>query len=47
MKTIIVDPEAQAELVAAAQWYEERKEGLGNDFLDFIAEAVAAIQKFP
>jgi hypothetical protein len=47
MKTIITDPEAQAELEAAAQWYEERKEGLGAEFLDGVAEATAAIQKYP
>jgi toxin ParE1/3/4 len=47
MKTIIVDPEAQAELDAAAQWYGERKKGLGTEFLDAVAEAIARIQKYP
>lgn len=31
--------EAEAELNAAAQWYEDRKEGLGEEFLD---EAISA-----
>lgn len=47
MKFIIIDPEAQAELDSAAQWYDERKAGLGAEFLDGVAEAVATVQKLP
>jgi hypothetical protein len=32
MKTIFTDPEAQAELEAAADWYEQQKDGLGGEF---------------
>jgi toxin ParE1/3/4 len=47
MKPILTDSEAMAELEAAANWYEERKEGLGAEFLNGVAEATAAIQKYP
>jgi toxin ParE1/3/4 len=47
MKTIITDPDAQAELEKAAEWYEQRREGLGAEFLDGIAEAIVTIQRMP
>ncbi len=37
-----VEPEAEAELLAAAEWYEEQESGLGFDLLD---EASAAYQR--
>lgn len=39
--------EAEAELNAAAQWYEERKEGLGEEFLSEVVDAFVAIEKNP
>jgi hypothetical protein len=30
---VVSHPDAEAELEAAAFWYEERQPGLGNDFL--------------
>ena len=47
MKTILTDPEAQAELEAAADWYEQQKVGLGAEFLDGIEKAMVAVQKHP
>lgn len=47
---IVLHPEASAELNAAAQWYEEKKIGLGQEFLNETAEAfsriVAAAESF-
>jgi len=47
-------PEARAELRSAALWYEERRVGLGDEFiaeiatvLDRIAEAAASFPKWP
>ena len=40
-------PEAEAELNAAARWYEERREGLGVDFLEAAIDAFTAIERHP
>ena len=47
MKDILIDPEAEAELNSAAEWYEQRKDGLGVEFLDEIGEATTAIRRHP
>lgn len=44
MKVVVLD-EAAAELSAAADWYEEEREGLGDDLLveaDRVLDAIAA-----
>ena len=38
---------ASEELAAAARWYEERRGGLGLDFLDAVAAAVELIDEHP
>jgi hypothetical protein len=40
IRRLIIRPEAEADLMAAALWYENRQSGLGEEFL---AEARAAI----
>lgn len=40
-------PEARAELYSSALWYEERRDGLGNDFIAAIDAAVGRIAKAP
>jgi hypothetical protein len=40
---MIVELEAQEELLAAAIWYDEQREGLGSEFLNAIDEALAGI----
>jgi hypothetical protein len=40
-------PEAEVEGASAAQWYEDRKEGLGDLFLGALTEAILAIQRHP
>lgn len=37
---------AQAELDEAAQWYEERRRGLGDEFLDSVGEAVEVLREW-
>jgi plasmid stabilization system protein ParE len=40
-------PQAGVEVDAAAAWYEERKLGLGFDFLDKVDDAIAVIVQNP
>jgi len=47
MKHIVFHPEADAEVIAAADWYEERVRGLGSDFLDEIDAAISRISDSP
>jgi len=41
------EPEASAELDEAAVWYEQRREGLGVEFLQAIDKALDLIAQFP
>lgn len=38
-RRVIVEPEAEAELQAAAEWYEGQQAGLGLDLLESVAAA--------
>lgn len=31
---LIIKPEAESDILKIAQWYEEKKEGLGSEFLE-------------
>ena len=44
---IIVQPEAEADLVEAFGWYEQRHSGLGHEFLDEIDRVFARIAEHP
>lgn len=44
---LIYHPEAETELVEAAQFYERRVTALGGQFLDAVDRAVKAIQEAP
>jgi toxin ParE1/3/4 len=44
---IIYHPEAEAELIEAAQFYNRRVPGLGADFLDTVDGAVSLILEAP
>lgn len=46
-KPIRTEPEADAELLEAARWYERRRRGLGTKFVAAIAAAVELIQRNP
>ncbi|WP_368070359.1 type II toxin-antitoxin system RelE/ParE family toxin, partial [Nitriliruptor sp.] len=39
--------EAQQELTAAVRWYEQRRPGLGAEFLARVDELTSAIQRWP
>ena len=44
---VILEREAEAEMVEAAQYYDEHQPGLGSDFLDKVDEAVDTIAANP
>lgn len=44
---LIYHPHAEAELIDAAQYYEQQVDGLGAEFLNAIEAAVATIQAAP
>ena len=43
MKRVIFHPEAEAEMVAAAEFYEARSAGLGIDFIAEVERATRAL----
>jgi hypothetical protein len=47
VKAAIVTAVAQGEIDSAAAWYENRKEGLGAEFLDRVAETFERIETNP
>ena len=44
---VVSHPEADAELEAAALWYDERQPGLGDDFLDEFERTLRRIVSEP
>jgi plasmid stabilization system protein ParE len=44
---LIVRPEAEADMAEAHAWYEARSSGLGEEFLDAVAEALTAVEEAP
>lgn len=46
-RRVIFIEEADPELTSAITWYEDRRPGLGMDFLDTVDAAVAAIRTRP
>jgi toxin ParE1/3/4 len=44
---LVLRREADSELTEAARWYEERRQGLGGEFLDEFAELTARIRRNP
>jgi toxin ParE1/3/4 len=42
-----IHPAAEMELIAAAQWYEDRRSGLGERFLVEATDAFLAIEQHP
>ncbi|WP_165493705.1 type II toxin-antitoxin system RelE/ParE family toxin [Phytopseudomonas daroniae] len=45
--SVIYEAPAQAEIVAAFEWYEERSYGLGGEFLRAVASATERLQRSP
>lgn len=47
MKPVVFHPEARAELTAAAEWYEQQREGLGLEFTSAVEAAIERIRLLP
>jgi toxin ParE1/3/4 len=47
VKPVIVSAIAQRDIDTAAAWYENRKDGLGIEFLDRVAETLERIETNP
>ena len=47
MYRLIILQEANNEFKEAAQWYEEKSEGLGDRFIDIIQKKLQLIQQYP
>jgi len=45
--TVRILPEADADVIAAADWYESRQHGLGDRFIDRHQATLAQIDKHP
>jgi toxin ParE1/3/4 len=46
-RELILGPEAELEIVAARDWYDQRRHGLGADFVGAVEATLAAIQQDP
>lgn len=46
-RPLSIRPDAEAEIAEAHDWYEERRPGLGADFLSEVRKALADIEEFP
>src|SRR5262249_30015394 len=44
---LILRPEAEQDTSEARDWYESRREGLGDEFLDELNKAFDRIRQFP
>lgn len=40
-------PDAQQELIAIAEWYDDRRDGLGDEFVDAVSDKVVQIYSTP
>jgi plasmid stabilization system protein ParE len=47
MKPVIFLPDAEAEMIEAARFYESRASGLGHALLDCVDRGVADIREYP
>ena len=45
--TVVVHREASEEALAAALWYDDRRPGLGSEFLTALSDAIQSISKSP
>jgi plasmid stabilization system protein ParE len=46
-KTVRLETDAEDEFDAAAAWYERQRPGLGQDFIDEVAHALALVGESP
>jgi plasmid stabilization system protein ParE len=47
MRSLLIRPEAEADIEEAYRWYERQLGGLGSDFLLCVEEGLEKIQKNP
>lgn len=47
MRSVEFHPEAQAEFIAAARYFEAEAENLGVDFIDFVQRTSVRLLEFP
>lgn len=47
MNNVRIEPEADDEIRAAAEWYEARRPGLGHAFVEAVDEAIGRIIELP
>lgn len=47
MKTVVFHPLANQELVNAATYYEEQRQGLGLEYLEEVEHAVNFLRRYP
>ncbi|HEY2407169.1 MAG TPA: hypothetical protein VGI10_14255 [Polyangiaceae bacterium] len=43
--SIVIHDEAEAELIAAVEWYEARRRGLGGELLGEVARSIDAVRE--
>lgn len=43
----VIRPAAHADLQAAYDWYEKKRQGLGSEFLDCVDETLERIRQWP
>jgi plasmid stabilization system protein ParE len=46
-RALIVNPEAEADLAEARDWYENQRPGLGDELLECVAEVFAQVRRAP
>ncbi len=44
---VLVRPEAERDLAAARAWYEEKRRGLGDEFVDEFVAVMRALEESP
>ena len=44
---LIIAPEAEQDLLQAYEWYEDRRRGLGDEFLDCVDACIQGICRMP
>ena len=47
MRDFIIDPEVEADLAGAKKWYDDRRDGLGLEFVEKVEEAFDRIGRMP
>ena len=45
--SLLVRPEARADIAGSQKWYEERASGLGDEFVEAVDEILASVTKHP